>query len=240
MMASLELKKSKRTGLIPVFLIGGLFSAAIPLLNMAFRSEVYVNLPDSPLQILLQANWQMMAMMNLLLIAAGACLLYFTEYADNAIQKMKSLPVKESTLYFGKVILLTSLYAVLLVLEAVALIVSTSQWFGLNDGFWIELGKNFGFFFLLGLPSILLALMIASLFQNIWVSLGLNVVAVFLATMLSSQSFVLSLFPFALPLQTLGGVEVNQLSLYIGVALIEVAVIAVAEWIFLRIRRSFE
>ena len=236
----IESKKLKRTGYLPAFLAGGFLAAAFPVAYMMVKAEEMTSLSGNPIDILMSANWQMMAMMNLLLIAAGACLLYFTEYADNAIQKMKSLPVKESTLYFGKVILLTSLYAVLLVLEAVALIVSTSQWFGLNDGFWVELGKNFGFFFLLGLPSILLALMIASLFQNIWVSLGLNVVAVFLATMLSSQSFVLSLFPFALPLQTLGGVEVNQVILYIGVALIEVAVIAVAEWIFLRIRRSFE
>ena len=207
---------------------------------MVFRSEAYVNLPNSPIQILLQANWQMMATLNLLLIAAGACLMYFTEYADNAIQKMKSLPIKESTLYFDKTILLIGLYAVLLIFEALALVVSTFHWFELNNEVWVELGKNFGFIFLLGLPSILLALMIASLFQNIWHSLGLNVVAVFLATVLSSQSFILSLFPFALPLQTIEEINSNEIPLYIGIAIILTVIIGFSERLILKIRRSIE
>src|SRR5690625_1317282 len=107
MILSQEFKKVKRTGFIPTFLVGGLLAAAFPVLNTAVRSENYLGLPDTPLQILLDANWPMMALLNVLLIVGGACLMYYTEYADNAIQKMKSLPLKESTMFFGKAVLLS-------------------------------------------------------------------------------------------------------------------------------------
>ena len=82
----LECKKVKRTGFLPVFFGGSILAAAVPVINMVVRSEMYLNLPENPIQILLGANWQMMAMLNVLLVVAGACLLYHTEYADNAMQ----------------------------------------------------------------------------------------------------------------------------------------------------------
>lgn len=59
-------------------------------------------------------------------------------------------------------------------------------------------------------------------------------------TVLSSQSFILSLFPFAMPLQTLGEVDSNQVVIYIYVALIEITIIALVEWLILIIRRKVE
>ena len=75
----LECKKVKRTGFLLAFFGGGILAAAVPIINMAVRSEMYLNQPDSPIQILLGANWQMMAMLNVLLAVAGTCLLYHTE-----------------------------------------------------------------------------------------------------------------------------------------------------------------
>ena len=72
----LECKKVKRTGFIPTFIVGGLLAAAVPVVNMAVRSETYLGLESSPIQILMDANWQMMAMLNVLLLVASACLMY--------------------------------------------------------------------------------------------------------------------------------------------------------------------
>ena len=105
MSVSLECKKAKRTGFLPAFFGGGILAAVVPVINMAVRSEMYLNLPGNPIQILLDANWQMMTMLNVLLVVAGACLLYHTEYADNAMQKMKSLPIRESSIFLGKAVL---------------------------------------------------------------------------------------------------------------------------------------
>lgn len=40
-------------------------------------------LAGNPINILMSANWQMMAMLNILISICGACMMYHTEYADN-------------------------------------------------------------------------------------------------------------------------------------------------------------
>ena len=66
MILSLECLKLKRTGFFPAILPGGVLSSMIPAVNMAVRSGTFTSLPGNPLVILLNANWQLMAMLNLL------------------------------------------------------------------------------------------------------------------------------------------------------------------------------
>ncbi len=195
MSVSLECKKIKRTGFLPAFLGGGILAAAVPVINMVVRSEMYLNLPGNPIQILLGANWQMMTMLNVLLVVAGACLLYHTEYADNAMQKMKSLPIRESSIFLGKAVLTIFMSLFVLAIEAGAVAFCTYNWFEIGNGFFSELCKYFGYSFLLMLPCIILSLLIAEACKNMWVSLGIGVVCVFTATMLPTTNFALSLFP---------------------------------------------
>ena len=129
MSLTLECKKIKRTGFVPGLLGGGLLAAGVPVLNMAVRGEIYLGSSASPVSILMNANWQMMAMLNLLLIVTGACLMYHIEYGDHAIQKMRTLPMKESRLYFGKATLLASMCALMLLLEAAAIGFCLQRWF---------------------------------------------------------------------------------------------------------------
>ena len=79
MTPGLEIKKLKRTGYFPVFLAGGLLAAAFPTVNMMVRSETFTALPGDPFSILTGANWQMVAMLNILVCICGACLMYQTE-----------------------------------------------------------------------------------------------------------------------------------------------------------------
>lgn len=236
----LECRKVKRTGFIPTFIIGGLLAAAVPVINMAARSEIYVGLDDSPIQILMDANWQMMAMLNVLLLVAGACLMYHTEYADNAIQKMCMLPVKERDLFFGKAVLLLIMGIVILVFEAVGIAFCFVHWYELSGNFALELLKSFGYAFALMLPAALLSLLIASFCQNMWVSLGIGIICVFTATMLPADKFVLSIFPFALPFQILAGATGNTIRNMLIASVIETAVIALAEILLLKVRRAME
>ena len=134
MSVSMECKKVKRTGFLPAFFGGGILAAAVPVINMAVRSEMYLNLSGNPIQILLDANWQMMTMLNVLLVVAGACLLYHTEYADNAMQKMKSLPIRESSIFLGKAVLTVFMSLFVLVIEAGAVAFCTYHWFEIGNG----------------------------------------------------------------------------------------------------------
>ena len=240
MSLSLECKKAKRTGFIPAFLCGGILAAAVPIVNMAVRSEMYLGQQNSPMQILMGANWQMMAMLNILLVVAGSCLLYHTEFADNAMQKMKSLPIKESTIFFDKLVLTSIMSVVVLAIEAASIAFCVSHWFEIGNDFWLELGKNFGYSFLLMLPCVLLSLLISSACKNMWVSLGIGVVCVFTATMLPTDNFVLSLFPFATPFQIFVTTEMTQAMHYVYAAIAEIVVIGIAELVFIKVRRSFE
>lgn len=237
---ALERRKVKRTGFLPAFLGGGILAAAVPVLNMAFRSEMYVSMNGSPVNILLGANWQMMSMLNILLIVVGACIMYNTEYADNAIQRMCTLPTKESTMFFGKTAVLITMSILLLVIEAVSIFGCSVHWFLQSTDLYMEILKNFGFFLLLMLPAILLSLLIASVCKNMWISLGIGVICVFIATMIPIGNFVLTLFPFALPFHMLGGHAGDVIRNYEIAGAIETVVIALLEVVILKVRRSFE
>ncbi len=237
---SLECKKVKRTGFTPAFFCGGFLAAVVPILNMAVRSEIYLGLDASPVQILMDANWQMMAMLNILLATAGACLMYHTEYADNAIQRMCTLPIKESKLFFGKVALMVIMCIVMLVIEAASVAFCLYHWFELSADVWMEIMKNFGYALMLMLPTAFGSLFIASACKNMWVSLGIGVVCVFTATMLPAKNFVLSLFPFALPFQIFTGTAEDTARSFLVAAGVEVLIIGGWEVLFLKVRRSFE
>ncbi len=236
----LECKKVHRTGFTPAFFCGGFLAAIVPILNMAVRSENYLGLDASPVKILMNANWQMMALLNILLVTAGACLMYHTEYADGAIQKMCALPIKESRLFFGKAALMALMCIVILVIEAAGIIFCSYRWFEMSADVWLEVMKNFGYALMLMLPAAFGSLFIASACRNMWVSLGICVVCVFTATMLPTENFVLSMFPFALPFQIFAGEAENTVCMFLIAAVVEILIIGVAEVLFLKVRRSFE
>ena len=234
----LEGKKVKRTGFIPAFIGGSLLSASVPILNMAFRSELYVSMDASPIYILLNANWQMMAMLNILLVVSCACIMYHTEYADNAIQRMGTLPTKESTMFFGKAAVLITASILLLVIEAVSIFFSSMHWFTWSAELYMVIIKNFGFFLLLMLPAVLLSLLIASLCKNMWISLGIGVICVFIATMIPTRNFVLTLFPFALPFQVFSSHAYEVVRDYAAAGAVEIVVIALLETVILQVKQT--
>lgn len=236
----LECKKVKRTGLLPAFIGSSIVAAVVPILNMAVRSEIYRGLDAPPIQILLNANWQMMAMLNILLAVLGACIMYNTEYEDNAIQRICTLPIKESNLFFGKSILIVLMYIMVLATEAASIAFCSMHWFVQSTDLGLNLIKNFGYSFLLILPAALFSLLIASACKNMWISLGIGVVCVFTATILPKSNFAMSLFPFALPFQIFAGTAANTINNYVIAAVIEIVVISIAEVLFLKVRRSFE
>lgn len=236
----LEWKKVKRTGFLPTFLCGGILASVIPIVNMAVRSEIYQTKQGTPVQILLDANWQMMAMLNLLLVIAGACLLYHTEYADHAMQKLNSLPIPKSSVFFGKMMMLIFMDIMVLAIEAGAITFCSVYWFEAEYGLWADIWKNFGYIFLLMQPCAVLSLLLSQACKNMWVSLGIGVICVFIATMLPTDNYVLSLFPFATPFQIFEGTSKELAMHYILAAVAEVLVFGLTELVYLKVRRSFE
>lgn len=233
----LEYKKIKRTGLLPAFIGCGLLSAVVPIAEMTVRPERYQGLPDSPVSILLHADWQMMSMLNVLLLVVAACILYHTEYADNALSKMCSLPLRESSLFFGKILLLVPMLALTLALEAAALAFCCWHWFAFSPDILTDLACNMGFSLLLTLPAALLSLLLACACRNMWISLGIGVICIFTATMLPADNIVLSLFPYAMPFQILAGMTRDIAGKFMAAAALESLTLCAAEILYLKIRR---
>ncbi|WP_229720343.1 ABC transporter permease [Oceanobacillus neutriphilus] len=237
----MEWKKRKRTGFILTFLFGAILAGCVPILNMAFRSQLYTGMDGSPLQILLEGNWQMVGLINVSLIVVGAGILYNTEYIHNAIQKMQSLPLKEGNIFFSKFLIISMACLGVLVIEAAALVFSSAYWFsGDSSAFTMEWLKNIGYFFILSLPAVALALMIASFFRNMWIAFGINVIGIFLAiTPLSNQSMIIASFPFKLPFQILDTPAVAAADTFIWIALTETILLLLIQRAAVNIRRIF-
>ncbi len=166
--------------------------------------------------------------------------MYQTEYEENAIQRMYTLPMKESKIFFTKFVLMAVMCIGVLAIEALSIVFCTIYWFETPAGFVLDIFKNFSYSFLLMMPSALLILLISGACKNMWISLGIGVVCVFTATILPANNFVLSLFPFAMPFHTLIEAAGNTVANLRIPALIEIVLIGIAEIAFIKVRRSFE
>jgi len=238
MILLLEYKKIKRTGFLPAFFTGALLASAIPALNTAVRPELFIHRAESSVHILLTENWQMMSMLNVLLVITGACILYHTEYADNALQKMQSLPIRENTVFTGKFSLLLFTCIQVFAIEAAATALCGLHWFQAGCTVPSELLKSFGYSFFLILPCTLLSLFTASACRNMWTALGIGVVCVFTATMIPPGNKILSLFPFALPFQTFSGTDAAQIQYFLCASAAELIITGLIILIFTTLRRK--
>ncbi len=239
MIFALELKKLRRTGFAPIFLGGGMLASAVPLINMAVRTETFTGLSGDPFSILMDENWGLMAQLTILLVVCGCCLIYHTEYADRGALKMNTLPVRQTSLFCGKfgVTLLFALLA--LALQTASLAFSGIHWFSDRSLNLRGLLQSMGFEIIMLLPTLTLMLFAASLFQSMWLSLGAGVILTFLGSMIQESHLILSLIPFAAPYRMLHAVSPEDIRTCILICIVQTMVFGMMEIIYLRIRRIF-
>ena len=241
MTLALETKKLKRTGYFPAFLAGGLLASAFPLVNMLVRTETFIALPGDPFSILMDANWQMMVMLNILVCICGACMMYHTEYADNGAQKMDVLPVRTGNLFWMKFVIAALALALMIVLETTVLAGCALYWFPGYELDMLEFLKSAGFQWGVTLPTIMLMLVIASACKNMWVSLGIGVILVFTMSIFPQDNLILSLCPFSSPYQTLAmAAESSHVPLLLGVCAAEAVAFGLLELVYQKVRRCVQ
>ena len=235
----LEYKKIRRTGLTAAFIAGSIIAAALPVINTAARPDTFTSMAGSPAVVLAGANLQLISMLNLLLVTAGACILYHIEYADNGLQKMQSLPVRESGLFIGKCGILLPFFLMIILFETASLCFCGWHWLDAGKEELMEILQTLGFTLILTLPSAIIALVIASACRNMWTALGIGILCIFMATMLPTDNFIVSLFPYVLPFQILPGMETARVFHYCIASVCESAAACAAEIIYLKVRRLF-
>ena len=239
-LSALETRKLKRTGYVPAFLGGGILAGLVPILNMAVRSEIYVTQSGSPFQILMDANWQLMAQLNILLLVCGACILYHTEYAENGIQRAETLPMKASGLFPGKLCILFCSCLLPLCLETLSLLFCCVRYFPRDPELGSILLKGMGFELALLLPTAAAMLFLSSLCRNLWMCLGTGVILVFFSSMLRFGNFIMAVIPFAAPYRMLHQFSPAEAWRLLSVAAAEILLFYAAEMIYTKLRRCFQ
>lgn len=241
MILALEFKKLRRTGCIAALALAGLLAAAVPAVNMAVRAENYIFLPGNPFDILTNANWQMMAMLNVLASICAACMMYHTEYADNGFQKMQTLPVSCGAMFAGKFFICALMLAFMTAVQTASLSLCAAHWFEAYEFDFSAAAVSAGFQLAVMLPTAMLMLVIASACKNMWISLGAGVILVFTLSIMPQDNIVLSLLPFAAPYQLLADArESGREWLFAGVCSAQTVLFAAAEFVYLKARRNFE
>ena len=97
----IELRKEKRTGVIPVLFAVGVLGAAYAFVNFMVRKETLLSLPLDPMDILLTQLYGMIMVLNLFGVVVAACMIYNMEFKGNAVKKMYMLPVSVPFMYLS-------------------------------------------------------------------------------------------------------------------------------------------
>ncbi len=193
----IELRKEKRTGVIPVLLAVGILGAAYAFVNFLIRKDTLLNLPLNPMDVLLTQLYGMIMILNLFGIIVAACMVYNMEFKGSAIKKMYLLPMSVPGMYLCKFLILTVMLFVAVVLENLALLkIGISD---LPQGTF-EMGTLLRFAaysFITSMPVLSFMVLISSRFENMWIPLGIGV-AGFLSGMAlaTSDATVLMVHPF--------------------------------------------
>lgn len=199
---AVELRKEKRTGVIPILLAVGVLGAAYAFLNFIVRKNTLLGLPLAPMDVLLTQLYGMIMVLNMFGIVVAACMVYNMEFKGNAIKKMYMLPINISGMYLCKFLLLSAMFLVAVVLQNLAL-----MWIGMADlpqGAF-EAGtlvKFAGYSFLTSMPVLSFMVVVSSRSINMWIPLGVGV-AGFLSGMAlaNSGSRLLLVHPFVIMLK---------------------------------------
>ncbi len=198
----IELRKEKRTGVIPLLLLAGILGAAYAFVLFFVRKDTLLNLPLAPMDVLLTQVYGMIMILNMFGIVVAACMVYNMEFKGTAIKKMYMLPISVPKMYLCKFLILTVLLFIAIVLQNMALLK-----IGISDlpkgTFKMDtLLKFTAYSFITSMPALSFMVLVSSRFENMWMPLGIGV-AGFLSGMALANSSVrlLLLHPFVVMLK---------------------------------------
>lgn len=197
----LEWKKEKRTGAFMSLVMAGCFGALYALANFTWRKTTLLGLDMAPMDILLTQSYGMMALFNAFGIIVSSCLVYHLEFQEHGLEKLWTLSLNMASVYLAKFLLLALTLCLAIGLESLALLgiglfmlpphtFSLSTWIGFS-------------LYMVGLsvPALSLMVWIASLFETIWIPLGIGIAGFFSAMALAQGSNVWLINPFLLLLK---------------------------------------
>jgi hypothetical protein len=193
----IELRKEKRTGIIPVLPAVGILGAAYAFVNFLVRKDTLLGLPLAPMDVLLTQLYGMIMILNLFGIVVAACMVFHLEFKGSAIKKMYMLPMSVPGMYLCKFLILTVMLFVAVALENLALMKIGQNCLPQGTFEMGTLIRFTAYSFLTSMPVLSFMVLISSRFENMWIPLGVGV-AGFLSGMAlaPSAAAVLMVHPF--------------------------------------------
>ncbi len=193
----IELRKEKRTGIIPLLPAVGILGAAYAFVNFLVRKDTLLGLPLAPMDVLLTQLYGMIMILNLFGIVVAACMVFHLEFKGSAIKKMYMLPMSVPGMYLCKFLILTVMLFVAVTLENLALMKIGQNCLPQGTFEMGTLLRFTAYSFLTSMPVLSFMVLISSRFENMWIPLGVGV-AGFLSGMAlaPSAAAVLMVHPF--------------------------------------------
>ena len=195
----IELRKEKRTGIIPFMLVVGILGAAYAFVFFLVRKDTLLNLPLAPMDVLLTQLYGMIMVLNMFGIIVAACMIYNMEFKGSAVKKMYMLPMSVPIMYFCKFLILTIMLFIVIVFQNLALITSV--------------------------PVLSFMIFVSSRFENMWIPLGIGV-AGFLSGMAlaASNNILLCVHPFVIMLKPAVAMSAQPDIIVVIFSLVETAI----------------
>ena len=226
---AIELRKEKRTGIIPVLLAVGILGAAYAFVNFLVRKDTLLNLPLAPMDVLLTQLYGMIMILNMFGVVVAACLIYNMEFKGNAVKKFYMLPTSVPGMYFCKFLILMFLLLIAIAIQNLALTrIGMAE---LPQGTF-EMNTLAGFAaysFVTSMPVLSFMLLVSSRFENMWVPLGVGVAGFLSGMALStSKSALLLIHPFVVMLKPAVAMSAQPDSAVIIVSVVETTILLIA------------
>lgn len=222
---AIELRKAKRTSVIPLMLAVGILGSAYAFVNFIVRKDTLLNLPLAPMDVLLTQLYGMVLVLNMFGIIVAACIIYNMEFKGSAVKKMYMLPMSVPVMYFCKFLILTIMLLIVIAFQNLAL-----TKIGLTDlpqgAFEFGTLLSFaGYSFITSMPVLSFMIFVSSRFENMWVPLGIGV-AGFLSGMAlaTSNNTFLCIHPFVVMLKPAVAMSAQPDTIVVIFSLVETAI----------------
>lgn len=228
----IELRKEKRTGVLPLLPAVGLLGAAYAYFNFAVRKETLLALPLAPMDVLLTQLYGMLMVLNMFGIIAAACMIYHMEFQGNAVKKICTLPISVSGMYLCKFLILNLMLLAAVIIQNVAL-ARIGMYVLPQNTFEMRTLIGFALYaFITSMPVLSFMLLFSSRAENIWITLGIGVAGFLSGMALANADWPLvMLHPFVVMLKPAVAMSAQPDGLVTLISLIEVLVyLGVGVW----------
>lgn len=221
---AMELRKEKRTGVIPFMVAVGILGAAYAFAFFLVQKDTLLNLPLAPMDVLLTQMYGVIMVLNMFGIIAAACMIYNMEFKGSAVKKMYMLPMSVPVMYFCKFLILTMMLFLAVVFQNLAL-----TKIGLTDlpqgAFEFEAMLAFaGYSFITSMPVLSFMVFISSRCPNMWVPLGIGVAGFLSGMALAAADHVLlCIHPFVVMLKPAAAMSAQPDRIVVMFSLVETA-----------------